>query len=52
MVTKSSVIDLNLTIDQAVQFVVSCGVLIPPHQKASPGALERELQKRLAGVAN
>ncbi len=47
MVTKSSVIDLNLTIDQAVQFVVSCGVLIPPQQKASPAALEQELQKRL-----
>ena len=47
MVTKSSVIDLNLTIDQAVQFVVSCGVLIPPHQQATPAALEHELQKRL-----
>jgi uncharacterized membrane protein len=51
MVTKSSVIDLNLTIDQAVQFVVSCGVLIPPHQKASAGALEQELQKRLTTAA-
>lgn len=48
MVTRSSVIDLNLTIDQAVQFVVSCGVLIPPHQKTSPALLEQELQKRLA----
>ncbi|MGE5191949.1 MAG: DUF502 domain-containing protein [Deltaproteobacteria bacterium] len=47
MVTKSSVIDLNLTIDQAVQFVVSCGVLIPPQQKATPETLQRELQKRL-----
>jgi uncharacterized membrane protein len=47
MVSKSSVIDLNLTIDQAVQFVVSCGVLIPPHQVANRGALERELHKRL-----
>ncbi|MBI3864077.1 MAG: DUF502 domain-containing protein [Planctomycetia bacterium] len=48
MVTRSSVIDLNLTIDQAVQFVVSCGVLIPPHQKASAGPLEQEVQKRLS----
>lgn len=47
MVTKSSVIDLNLTIDQAVQFVVSCGVLIPPHQVSTPESLERELRKRL-----
>jgi uncharacterized membrane protein len=47
MVSKSSVIDLNLTIDQAVQFVVSCGVLIPPHQVSTPEALEREVHKRL-----
>jgi uncharacterized membrane protein len=47
MVTKSSVIDLNLTIDQAVQFVVSCGVLIPPHQVSTPETIERELHKRL-----
>ncbi|HEY2250703.1 MAG TPA: DUF502 domain-containing protein [Planctomycetaceae bacterium] len=47
MVSKSSVIDLNLTIDQAVQFVVSCGVLIPPHQVSTPQSLERELNKRL-----
>ncbi len=47
MVSKSSVIDLNLTIDQAVQFVVSCGVLIPPHQVSTPETLERELHKRL-----
>jgi len=47
MVSKSSVIDLSLTIDQAVQFVVSCGVLIPPHQRTTPETLREELQKRL-----
>jgi uncharacterized membrane protein len=47
MVTRSSVIDLDLTVDQAVQFIVSCGVLIPPHQRTTPAALEQELQKRL-----
>src|SRR5262245_1645948 len=47
MVTKSSVIDLKLTVDQAVQFVVSCGVLIPPNQRTTPEALEQEMQKRL-----
>jgi uncharacterized membrane protein len=47
MVTRSSVIDLNLTIDQAVQFVVSCGVLIPPSQRTTPEALQQEMQKRL-----
>ena len=47
MVTRSSVIDLDLTVDQAVQFVVSCGVLIPPHQRPTSAALEVEIQKRL-----
>jgi uncharacterized membrane protein len=47
MVTRSSVIDLNLTIDQAVQFVVSCGVLIPPQQKATPELIQQEMRKRL-----
>jgi uncharacterized membrane protein len=31
-VKRSEAIDLNITIDQAVQFVVSCGVVIPSHQ--------------------
>jgi uncharacterized membrane protein len=29
-VKKSDVIDLNISIDQAIQFIVSCGVAIPP----------------------
>jgi uncharacterized membrane protein len=32
-VKKSEAIDLNLTIDEAIQFVVSCGVVIPPQQR-------------------
>jgi len=31
-VRKSETIDLDLTVDQAIQFVVSCGVVIPSHQ--------------------
>jgi uncharacterized membrane protein len=31
-VRKSECIDLNLTFDQACQFIVSCGVVVPPHQ--------------------
>ncbi|MBS0264411.1 MAG: DUF502 domain-containing protein [Planctomycetes bacterium] len=50
MVAKSSVIDLNLTVDQAVQFIVSCGVLIPPQQKAPEGLSEAEFRSRLAGA--
>ena len=31
-VRKSETIDLDVTVDQAIQFVVSCGVVIPPQQ--------------------
>jgi len=31
-VRKSEVVELNLTVDQALQFIVSCGVVVPPHQ--------------------
>ncbi|MEM6330707.1 MAG: DUF502 domain-containing protein [Planctomycetota bacterium] len=31
-VKKSESVDLNLTIDQAFQFIVSCGVVVPPQQ--------------------
>ncbi len=31
-VLKSEAIDLNITIDQAFQFIVSCGVVVPPGQ--------------------
>ncbi len=31
-VLKSEAIDLNITIDQAFQFIISCGVVVPPQQ--------------------
>ena len=31
-VPKSQAIDLNISVDQAIQFVVSCGVVVPNHQ--------------------
>jgi len=31
-VLKSETIDLNITIEQAFQFIISCGVVVPPHQ--------------------
>lgn len=36
-VKKSETIDLNITIDQAFQFVVSCGVVVPPQQLTEGG---------------
>lgn len=37
-VAKSETINLDLTIDQALQFLISCGVVVPPHQlpRANP----------------
>jgi uncharacterized membrane protein len=49
-VPKSAVIDLNVTLDQAFQYFLSCGVLVPEHQRATPEMLHRELAKRLAGT--
>jgi len=31
-VKKSETVDLNISVDQAFQFVVSCGVVVPPQQ--------------------
>jgi uncharacterized membrane protein len=33
-IRKSEAVDLNITIDQAFQFIVSCGVVVPPQQLA------------------
>jgi uncharacterized membrane protein len=44
-VPKSETIDLNITIDQAIQYCVSCGVVVPDHQN-SRSALMREIRRR------
>lgn len=31
---RSECVDLNITFDQACQFAISCGVVVPPHQLA------------------
>lgn len=48
-VPRSEVIDLDITVDQAFQFCLSCGVLVPPQQKVTPESLREELAKRLSG---
>ncbi|HWB12266.1 MAG TPA: DUF502 domain-containing protein [Pirellulales bacterium] len=39
-VPKSETIDLDLTIDQALQFLISCGVVVPPHQLPRSDSIE------------
>jgi len=49
-VRKSETVDLDITIDQAIQFIVSCGVVVPSHQlsqfraplKAPPPLVEED----------
>jgi uncharacterized membrane protein len=49
-VPKSAIIDLNMTLDQAFQYFLSCGVLVPEHQRSTPELLHRELARRLANT--
>jgi uncharacterized membrane protein len=45
-VPRSETIDLDITIDQAIQFVVSCGVVVPIGERHSPGVDgSEEIQK-------
>lgn len=47
-VPRSEVLDLNITVDQAFQFCLSCGVLVPPQQAITPELLQQELAKRFS----
>ena len=51
-IPRSEVLDLNMTIDQAFQFCVSCGVLVPPQQVVTPEFLQQELAKRLIAAGH
>ncbi|HUG19998.1 MAG TPA: DUF502 domain-containing protein [Planctomycetaceae bacterium] len=46
-VPRKEVIELDLTIDQAFQFCLSCGVLVPPHQKANAEILNKQARQLL-----
>lgn len=50
-IARKDVVDLDITIDQAFQFCLSCGVLIPPQQKPSAAMIQSEI-KRLAEGAD
>ncbi len=44
---RSALLDLDVTVDQAMQFCLSCGVLVPPQQKVTAEILQREMTRRL-----
>jgi uncharacterized membrane protein len=45
-VRKSEILDLNITLDQAIQFIVSCGVVSPPYEH------DDTITPRLSAVAS
>lgn len=46
-VPRSEVIDLDLSVEQAMQFCISCGVLSPPHQKMTPQKFKEFVERGL-----
>lgn len=47
IVKKSDTVELDITIDQAIQFIVSCSVVIPPQQMAA-NRVGKQLAKAVA----
>lgn len=50
-IPKSETIDLDISIDQAVQFCVSCGVVIPDHQQMR-NTIDGEVKSRFKQIAD
>lgn len=53
-VPRSQVIDLDLSLDQAFQFIISCGVLVPPQQvppDVNAAVIQREAERRLKALS-
>lgn len=56
-IRRSEAIDLDLTIDEAIQFIVSCGVVVPPQQRmeapatSQPPQLDIDQRRTPKGVA-
>lgn len=46
-IPKSEAIDLDVSIDEAIQFCVSCGVGIPPHQQWNRSGFEEKVSKAI-----
>lgn len=42
IVKRSETIDLNVSMEQALQYIVSCGVVLPPHQLHQGAALRHK----------
>lgn len=49
---KSETIELNISLDQAFQFIVSCGVVVPPQQQTQASPVAGQIQARLKEKQN
>jgi uncharacterized membrane protein len=47
MVPQKECIELDLTVDQAFQYCLSCGVLVPPQQKVTPELIHDAINSSL-----
>ncbi|OYP34716.1 DUF502 domain-containing protein [Rhodopirellula sp. MGV] len=45
-VRRSDTIDVDMTVDEAIQFVVSCGVVVPPNQRVIRNAAGEEARPK------
>ncbi len=43
---RSETVELDITMDQALQFIVSCGVVVPPHQQYG-GEIGRQIREAI-----
>ena len=50
-VKRSEAVDLNLTIDEAIQFIVSCGVVVPHQQRIDP-AIEAKVKSSIMPIVS
>jgi uncharacterized membrane protein len=50
---KRDTIELNITVDQAMQYIVSCGVVVPPHQRwSSKLEVAEDIRRQVIGIAD
>ncbi len=45
-VPRSDIVDLDISVEQAFQYIVSCGVLVPERQKFTPESLREQIARR------
>jgi uncharacterized membrane protein len=51
LVAKREIIDLNITLDQAIQYIVSCGVVVAHHQLPARNAITAKISSGAAKQA-